>query len=129
MNYKQYITEEFEYDPSQEFIGFDFDGTLATVLKNEEDYKKGKIGEPIIPMVNKLKEFLANGEKVKIFTARAFFDDEKQLNKIRIWCMKVFGTVLDITASKSPYMKLFFDDRAVQVDENGKEVTDNEENK
>ena len=127
MNYKQYITEEFEYDPSQEFIGFDLDNTLAKY--SDGDCETGYVGEPILPMVNKLKEFLANGEKVKIFTARAFFDDEKQLNKIRIWCMKVFGTVLDITASKSPYMKLFFDDRAVQVDENGKEVTDNEENK
>jgi len=49
------------------WIGVDFDGTLATF-----DHWHGveHTGEPLMPMVQKVRELLVRGTTVKIFTAR-----------------------------------------------------------
>ena len=57
MTYTQYLKEEFEYDESKEFIGFDLDDTLCSYT--EGDCETGFVGAPILPMVDKLKEYLA----------------------------------------------------------------------
>lgn len=96
----------------------DLDGTLAVY-----DRWRGPthIGEPIKPMVDRVKQLLADEHKVTIFTARVA--DEyltgKNCDEIRDligeWCRTHIGQVLPITAVKSPYFHAFLDDRAEQI--------------
>lgn len=51
-----------------EWIGVDLDGTLAKFTEWQED---GGIGEPIQPMIDRVKDWLKNGQEVRIMTARA----------------------------------------------------------
>ena len=52
---------------SEGWIGVDLDGTLAEYLGWQG---MGHIGEPIAPMVERVKAWLAEGKDVRIFTAR-----------------------------------------------------------
>jgi len=109
------------------FVGIDLDGTLA-----HYDGWKGKtnIGEPIQPMVDRVKQMLSSGKKVKIFTARTA-DDQDGSAKAAIdqWTTKHIGQTLPVTHTKEPEMSHLYDDRAVQVEPNtgkilGKEPAD-----
>ncbi len=108
------------------WIGVDFDGTLATYgtwLGPEH------MGEPIGPMVERVKRWLAEGREVRIFTARVGAcgrtngdgnsDDEafanQQRAQIERWCLQHIGQVLPVTATKDFGMLELWDDRAVQV--------------
>ncbi len=106
---------------SSGYIGVDLDGTLA-----EYDGWRGAdhIGRPIGPMVDRVKKWLAEGKRVKIFTARVYAKpgDRTRLAEadaarqaISDWCMDVFGKRLDITCVKDLGMTEIWDDRAVQV--------------
>lgn len=97
----------------QEVIAFDLDGTLA-----KYDNWKGlnHIGEPIIPIINKLKKYLANNEKCCIFTARA--TSEKNKEPIKKWLIKNIGREIPITNIKNTNIKKFYDDRAIAVEKN-----------
>ncbi len=110
------------------WIGVDLDGTLAYY-----DGWKGPehIGPPIKPMVDRVKEWLAEGKDVRIFTARVDGgqvalsmgnpDEEQCRNVARVkkviedWCQKHIGKVLPITNVKDYGMIELWDDRAVQV--------------
>lgn len=109
------------------WIGVDLDGTLAFY-----DGWKGEdhIGEPIAPMVQRVKQWLEDGITVKIFTARvgisgAFSEESQryaseefakhQTEIIQAWCEKHIGQRLEVTASKDFAMTELWDDRAVQV--------------
>lgn len=102
------------------WIGVDFDKTLAVYNKWEG---VGVLGEPIIPMVNRVKNWLAEGKKVKIFTARVSHDGtahrcgEALVSRIAIedWCEKHIGQKLEVTCYKDFGMVELWDDRAVQV--------------
>ena len=111
------------------WIGVDLDGTLATY---EKWVAWNVFGNPIEPMVNRIKKWLAEGKEVKIFTARAAFlaDDGKMVclvtgntfNKemitkaIQDWCDKVIvGWRPEVTATKDFNMIELWDDRAIQV--------------
>ncbi|MEI8285241.1 MAG: hypothetical protein WCG52_09650, partial [bacterium] len=59
------------------WIGVDLDGTLAEFIGD-----MSFIGEPIMPMLNRVKTWLANGREVRIFTARAA--DEDSYEQIRL---------------------------------------------
>lgn len=98
---------------NQGWIGFDLDGTLATY-----DYWRGveHIGEPIEPMVNRLKMYLKEGHTVKIMTARA--NEDGAIPHIQAWCKEHIGTVLPITTQKDYGMIRLYDDRAVAVEHN-----------
>jgi hypothetical protein len=100
------------------WIGVDFDSTLA----HYTGYKgPDHVGEPIKPMVDRVKKWLKAGKDVRIFTAR----DAKSYPAIRRFCMENFGKTLKITKTKDRFMEVLYDDRAVQVEPNtGKIIGD-----
>lgn len=105
------------------WIGVDLDGTLARYdgWKSVND-----IGEPIAPMVALVKQWIAEGKCVKIFTARmhghgaAIIGGGKEdaLTPIQNWCLKHIGKVLPVTNVKDFGMITLYDDRCVQVESN-----------
>src|SRR5208337_2073304 len=88
-------------EPSKGWIGVDLDGTLATYGKWSDD-----IGEPIGPMVSKVKRWISEGKEVRIFTARGSLKEDKyiQLIKIHEWVKKHIGVPLEVTCQKDPSM-------------------------
>lgn len=95
------------YEP---WIGYDLDGTLAEPL---ESYSGTAIGEPKPGMVERVKRDLAEGKRVKIFTARVADDpDGEKAKAIQEWCKVHIGTSLPVTNRKDPGMTKLIDDRA-----------------
>jgi hypothetical protein len=103
---------------TQGWIGVDLDGTLA-----HYDGWKGHthIGAPIPAMVDRVKGWIAEGQKVKIFTARVAATGN-ELNEVKsyvaAWCSEHIGAVLEITNVKDYGMIQLWDDRAIQVESN-----------
>lgn len=99
-----------------EWKGVDLDGTLAYY----DGWKgSGVIGEPIKPMVDRVKSWLAAGQEVKILTARVAGQDVSVERKaIEKWCVEHIGQVLDVVCCKDQRMSELWDDRAVQVCKN-----------
>jgi hypothetical protein len=102
-----------------DWIGVDLDGTLAYY----NNIQGGTIGNPILPMVERVKKWLSEGKTVKIFTARfashgvplgdgRFFDAKTPIER---WCKQHIGCVLEVTNVKDGGMKELWDDRCVQV--------------
>jgi hypothetical protein len=111
------------------WIGVDLDGTLAEYY----GWNGGIIGEPIAPMVKRVKAWLAEGNEVRILTARVAFDPTRagdlllaaeQVERIKAWCLEHVGAALPVTASKDLAMVELWDDRAVQVETNVGEPVD-----
>lgn len=111
------------------WIGVDLDGTLA---KWEPPYNIWEIGEPIEPMVRRVKQWLENGIEVRIVTARVAStgltndtgtrDDRefaaRQKALIEQWCWDILGEKLRVTATKDFKMLELWDDRAIRVETN-----------
>lgn len=111
------------------WIGVDLDGTLA-----KYDGWKGAhhIGAPIPKMVARVKNWLANGQEVKIFTARVSSQNNVlnrfvAIHTIEDWCLKYLGKKLPITATKDFDMTELYDDRAIQIVQNTGERVDGKE--
>lgn len=100
------------------WIGVDLDGTLA----HYEGWNGGAIGEPIVPMVERVKGWLAEGREVRIFTARVGSDAERDREEmvlvIQAWCAIHIGQPLPVTATKDFGMVELWDDRAISVKPN-----------
>lgn len=102
------------------WIGVDLDGTLA-----HYDGWKGvaHIGAPIPAMIERVRNWIAEGREVRIFTARVF-NDVNGIAKRHIlqWLwdhdLIVDGEPLDVTNVKDFAMVELWDDRAVQVEIN-----------
>lgn len=99
------------------WIGVDLDGTLAHYHKW---VSITDIGAPIFVMVNRIKNWLATGQEVKIFTARVSQEDEDDnvivRQAIKIWLVDQAGLPpLEITNVKDFKMIQLWDDRAIQV--------------
>lgn len=111
------------------WIGVDLDGTLAVY----NGWNDGRIGEPVPLMAQRVKDWLAEGVKVKIMTARVsitggfslesnahadqeFADEQRKL--IQDWTEKHFGQRLEVTCMKDFTMIQLWDDRCVQVELN-----------
>lgn len=98
------------------WIGVDLDGTLA----HYEGWKgETHIGQPIPAMVERVRQWLAEGREVRIFTAR-ISDPRPAVNRaiadaIGAWCRQHIGVVLLVTNVKDYAMVELWDDRAVQV--------------
>ena len=94
------------------WVGVDLDGTLA-----EYDQWVGveHIGKPIMPMVERVKKWVAQGTLVKIFTARVYRNDALTLKTIEKWSLENIGVVLPVTCVKDYGMIELWDDRAIQV--------------
>lgn len=112
------------------WIGVDLDATLAEY----HGWNGGKIGAPIPRMVRRVKKKLAEGVRVKIFTARVAVDPtmhsdessasatmefaEEQRKLIEAWCLEHIGQVLEVTATKDFACIEIWDDRCRQVELN-----------
>ena len=105
------------------WIGCDLDGTLA----HYEGWQGSQhIGEPITPMLERVKKWLASGRTVKIFTARMHGHGmpiiggsvEDMRTPIEEWCLQHIGQVLEVTNVKDFGMIELWDDRAIQVESN-----------
>jgi len=106
------------------WIGVDLDGTLA-------HYDKwvawNVIGYPIPLMLERVKNWIAEGKTVKIFTARVGIDqatclvtseefDRAAITKIiQSWCVANGLPPLEVTATKDYGMVELWDDRCIQV--------------
>lgn len=101
-----------------EWIGVDLDGTLAHYT---EWQGPTVIGAPIVPMVERVKRWLAEDRQVRIFTARIGdpdldADDRWEIKAaIGQWCEEHIGQYLETTNVKDMHMIELWDDRAVQV--------------
>jgi hypothetical protein len=111
-------------DP-REWIGVDLDGTLT---RWTEWTKWNEFGEPIGPMVDRVKGWLAEGRRVKIFTARVSealgacvltgepVTVSAMVSAIQEHLIERAGLPrLEVTCSKDPFMVELWDDRCVQV--------------
>ena len=100
----------------QGWIGVDLDGTLAHY---DGWVSEDHVGKPIELMCYRVREWLKEGKKVKIMTARVYGREGKELERvlrpINEFCMNEFGQVLDVTCVKDYAMIELWDDRAVQV--------------
>lgn len=103
-----------------EWIGVDFDGTLA-----HYDHWRGvhHAGAPIPAMRDRVNRWIAEGKDVRIFTARVCslhseFDREASRLCINSWMLQHLDKVLPITSEKDHHMIQLWDDRAVQVEPN-----------
>lgn len=102
------------------WIGVDLDGTLA-----HYDHWRGidHIGEPVLPMLERVAAWLAEGREVRIFTARVEGHGVPDLQggtvdaltPIYEWCDKHLGRRIPITNVKDFGMIELWDDRAIQV--------------
>jgi acetylornithine deacetylase/succinyl-diaminopimelate desuccinylase-like protein len=101
------------------YVAVDLDGTLA-----EYSGWRGKehIGEPVQLMLDRVKDWLAQGVEVKIFTARA--GDSAAIPFIEDWLEKHGIPGLEITNIKDHNMIQFWDDRAVSVIPNTGELAE-----
>jgi len=109
------------------WIGVDLDGTMFT-------YHKwvgwNVFGEPIEPMLARIRQWLAEGKEVRVVTARVSVDlaatqrcyvtgqsftGHQMVAAIRDLCVKHVGQALPVTCVKDVGMIELWDDRAVQV--------------
>jgi hypothetical protein len=111
-------------DHKKDWIGVDFDGTLAFY---DKWHGPTHLGEPLPEMVSRVKQWIAEDKNVRIFTARCYspIDDAiaqreaaMALLAMQEWCLKHLGAVLPITCVKDYGMTEFWDDRAVQMEKN-----------
>jgi hypothetical protein len=98
------------------WIGVDLDGTLANYAGwVGEDH----IGEPVPVMVERVKQWLAQGVEVRIMTARVCVDSDGSVaDTIKAWCRRHIGQELVVTCRKDFGMIELWDDRAVAVEPN-----------
>jgi len=95
------------------WTGVDLDGTLAVWGGHST---LDSIGRPVPAMLDYVRQMVAEGVRVKIFTARA--GEPEQIPKIKRWLEKHGLAGLEITNLKDYYMVRLFDDRCVQVEPN-----------
>jgi hypothetical protein len=101
------------------WTGVDLDGTLAM----HGGGAAGAIGPPVPAMLARVKDWIAEGRDVRIFTARVASVNPTDLidearAAIAAWCLEHVGCVLPVTAEKDYGMIILYDDRCVQVEAN-----------
>lgn len=96
-----------EYEP---WIGVDLDKTLAYA---NDSYEPDAIGEPVPEMLARVQDWLKNGHKVKLFTARA--SEPSNIPAIEKWLNKHGLKDLEVTNEKDPGLVQLWDDKAVGV--------------
>lgn len=99
------------------WIGVDLDGTLA---QYNGWVDVSHIGPPIPLMVNRVKEWIKDGQDVRIFTARVSDPEVAPIARLAIesWCLVHLDKVLPVTHEKDLKMYVLYDDRAVRVERN-----------
>ena len=107
------MNADTDHTPS---IAVDLDGTLAYY-----DHWRGieHIGPPIIAMRDRVRQWLRDGKRVIIFTARITGEHEgKARAYIEQWLWQNDIGITEITNIKQPHMVQFWDDRAVAIRQN-----------
>ncbi len=99
----------------KDVIAVDLDGTLAH-HDPKAQYKASEIGEPIAPMLERVKRWIEEGHEVVIFTARV--GEEGAYPHIQAWLRKHGIRGVAITNKKRADFKEMWDDRAVAVQRN-----------
>jgi hypothetical protein len=98
------------------WYGVDLDGTMAKY--NTGDGVES-IGEPVDAMIALVKEMLAEGKTVKIFTARVSGEDAEEVARqramIEAYTEQHVGQRLEVTHEKDIHLIELYDDRAKQV--------------
>jgi hypothetical protein len=102
------------------WIGVDFDSTLV-VGDSWGGFDKPRT--PVPAMVARVKSWLQEGKRVKIFTARVSHDGSEASRAIahqarvaiEVWCLQHIGQWLEVTNVKDFGMVQLWDDRAVRV--------------
>lgn len=118
---QQFETEfqEETHPMDRPWIGVDLDGTLA-----HYDEWRGieHIGPPIEAMRLRVRQWLDEGQEVRILTARVGPQRHDMphtiaeiTQHIEAWCLTHLGQVLRVTSQKDYCMVAFWDDRCVQV--------------
>lgn len=106
------------------WIGVDLDGTLA---KYDKWAGAHIVGEPIWPMVRRVKSWIEQGENVRILTARVSAPENNAKRQreaamamiaIQQWCELYLGKAIPVTCRKDYAMVELWDDRAIQVEKN-----------
>jgi len=115
---REYMVENIsdgssEKQEARSWIGVDLDGTLAYY---DRFSTYDEVGEPVTAMMALVKKMIANGIRVKIFTARV--QDPEQLPIIREWLKSNGLPELEITNIKDYNMVRLYDDRCIQVERN-----------
>lgn len=100
------------------WIGIDLDGTLAFY-----DVWRGieHVGAPIPAMAERVREWAARGQPMKIFTARVSVPEPERsavIGHIHDWLRLHDLPVLEVTNVKDFAMIELWDDHAVQVQPN-----------
>lgn len=104
-------------------ICVDFDRTLCTFESGDRGrYGVLHYGAPIPSMVKRVKRWIEEGRKVRIFTARVSHDNsskrimeaQDQLTIVRRWCLQHLGKVLPVTCEKNWKTDMIVDDIAVR---------------
>lgn len=109
---------------TDKWIGVDLDGTLARhYWPDDGPYDHTRIGDPILPMLNRVRAWCEQGVEVRIFTARVGPQPdparrEESILAIDTWLLKHLGFVLPITATKDFRMAELWDDSAVRIHRN-----------
>lgn len=110
----------------------DFDATLAHYEKWTDLLE---LGEPVWPMVERVRQWLREGKDVRVFTARICppyvcakahveYTREDVERAIQDWTEEHIGARLPVTCIKDRFMLELWDDRCVQVEPNtGEPVT------
>lgn len=101
------------------WIGVDLDGTLAQ--HQEGNWDRYVVGPAVIPMLGRVRNWVASGRRVKIFTARVAGGGEeanRQAHAIQLWCQRHGLPSLEVTCQKDREMIELWDDRAVRVVQN-----------
>ncbi len=91
-------------------IAVDLDGTLAEYHGFEGIEK---IGKPVPIMMARVKNWIAEGKEVAIFTARA--NDTKAIPYINKWLADNGIGDLEVTCIKHKEFTEFWDDRAIAI--------------
>ena len=104
----------------QTWVGIDLDGVLARHYWGDGIEQDDLIiGEPIPEMVQRVRELMAEGWEIRIFTSRGAW--AITLERIAIhaaidkWCIGVFGRTFKITNAKDQAMHALYDDLAYRV--------------
>lgn len=106
------LRRKYKFKPA--WIGVDLDCCLAKAVGwRGYDY----IGDPIPAMLKRVKRWLKQGRKVKIFTARVEAGPQA-VKTIHAWCKKHGLGRLEVTNVKDSGLVELWDDLAVRVGEN-----------
>lgn len=105
---KQDIENDKTEIASKQWKGVDLDGTLAHYEGDPET-----IGPAVKKMLDRVKNWIKDGKKVKILTAQA--GNPSQIPEIEDWLIANDIPGLQITNEKDEFMEELWDDGAVQV--------------